>query len=1027
MLGRSRSLRCLLTALLMVILTLFSAYSTEAEEEVGSLVVASIPGATYMTGTWYVNDTQNRSNEVIVLSGMLRINNGGELNLRNVTLMMNCTASNGQYGIYVYGKLNVTDGDGDPSTTHDRSNITDSPYDADNLTAGFDYRYTFYVSSSENFVINNSIIRECGYSTSTTSAGLYIYNTDEASLQNNTIENCFMGAYLSYSDGYRIINNTFRNCNNIGINMKNWCDHGVIADNDFIHNDAGMYVYSRRSVIRGNQIIKNSNIYTSPPEYHKHGMALRLEYSEVFNNTLRGNGGYNWCLNLYLTQSNYVRVHHNDIVEHDPISTAYSSAYVAYSKNIMIDNNTISKNKGHGLIIILTSTYNNIHVVDNDFIMNGGRAIYVQGQADASTPYSIIGNQLIDNDDFGIYIHTSRGHQISNNTITSTISGSYGVYASEIDGGDFSNNTLSNQAYDIYAGSSSSSLTRFEVTNCDFGTVALGSWIYDPRIIVYNYLQVNVTDDNGAVPFSDIEVRDIGNELAYSGLTNGYGKAPFIKLEHGTVYYDSAVMSWSSEGPYNISCTSDGTTSYGDEDPYMNQTTWVDITFDLDLPPDPPRNLIAFSHNEDINLSWEASSSSDIDHYLIYRNDSSGDWVLRYNTTTNAATKLDTAYVDVDAASDWYPYTYMVKGVDAKYQRSIPSNNATCGDWVVSSTLTVADTALILHGDLIITSTGELTLNNVKIRFNCSEDGEYGLLAMEGSTLVISDGDDDPSTPVDRSEISSLNEENSIFFIVGSTSFVLENSALMDCGYYRWGMDWDTYQSSLIVFDKNKVLMGPYLSGDEAEVVNNTFFNCYISLFLEGCENSTVADNTFSNETFGIYSAYGKYNDLNRNYMKNTTDIGIFILDESNSTISGNNITNISSPNYGIILYGSRAGWNEVSSNHVTSVERGIFLDEAGSNNDLLKNVISNCEIGIRIEYSFHTSSRGNVLVDNVDYGMYLYNSLYADLSADRVYGSGIGVYLRYSDYANVSDLTILNTVYTGLYVNYCDHVELSN
>ena len=68
--------------------------------------------------------------EIIVLTGNLTVASGGDLTLKNVELRMNCTKPNIVYSIYVQsgGSLTITDKDGNPATTGDASNITDSTY-----------------------------------------------------------------------------------------------------------------------------------------------------------------------------------------------------------------------------------------------------------------------------------------------------------------------------------------------------------------------------------------------------------------------------------------------------------------------------------------------------------------------------------------------------------------------------------------------------------------------------------------------------------------------------------------------------------------------------------------------------------------------------------------------------------------------------------------------------------------------------------------------------------------------------------
>jgi hypothetical protein len=114
----------------------------------------------YLFGDWNVTGDESYTDEIFVLSGNLSIKTGGSLTLRNVTLAINCSTENGTYDIQVMdgGALNITDGDNDPATTDDRSNITDSPFDTDDY-GDLDYRYSIKAWEGSSISIENSIIR----------------------------------------------------------------------------------------------------------------------------------------------------------------------------------------------------------------------------------------------------------------------------------------------------------------------------------------------------------------------------------------------------------------------------------------------------------------------------------------------------------------------------------------------------------------------------------------------------------------------------------------------------------------------------------------------------------------------------------------------------------------------------------------------------------------------------------------------------------------------------------------------------
>ena len=115
-----------------------------------------IDGVQYIDGNWVVSGYENYSNEIIYLTGNLIVTGTGMLVFENITLLMNCTVSQGQYQIIVFdgGGLFINDTDNNPATTFDRSLITNSELLA--------FGYLLQVNKSATFEMRNSEIRNCG-------------------------------------------------------------------------------------------------------------------------------------------------------------------------------------------------------------------------------------------------------------------------------------------------------------------------------------------------------------------------------------------------------------------------------------------------------------------------------------------------------------------------------------------------------------------------------------------------------------------------------------------------------------------------------------------------------------------------------------------------------------------------------------------------------------------------------------------------------------------------------------------------
>ena len=87
------------------------------------------------------------------------------------------------------------------------------------------------------------------------------------------------------------------------------------------------------------------------------------------------------------------------------------------------------------------------------------------------------------------------------------------------------------------------------------------------------------------------------------------------------------------------------------------------------------------------------------------------------------------------------------------------------GDWVVFDTTVVSDRTVDLRGDLLVTSTGHLTMDNVTLRVHVASDGEHGIEVQGGGTLLIRDGDSDPDTTGDASSLTAVPNQRAFYFI----------------------------------------------------------------------------------------------------------------------------------------------------------------------------------------------------------------------------------------------------------------------
>jgi len=163
------------------------------------------------------------------------------------------------------------------------------------------------------------------------------------------------------------------------------------------------------------------------------------------------------------------------------------------------------------------------------------------------------------------------------------------------------------------------------------------------------------------------------------------------------------------------------------------------------------------------------------------------------------------------------------------------------GDWTVSDTTMVKDATVALDGNLLVTSTGRLTLENVTLLISETSNGEHGIEVVTGGSLTVRDGDGQKATAGDNSRISSDPTTFSFHFIVRSGSTLSITNALVEhCGYPGGT---GNEQQGIFVATQNAVLRGVDVTA------------CMYGLIVE---NGAVdaQDCTFSNCTYqGVYAS----------------------------------------------------------------------------------------------------------------------------------------------------------------------------
>ena len=289
------------------------------------------------------------------------------------------------------------------------------------------------------------------------------------------------------------------------------------------------------------------------------------------------------------------------------------------------------------------------------------------------------------------------------------------------------------------------------------------------------------------------------------------------------------------------------------------------------------------------------------------------------------------------------------------------------GDWIINEKTYVGNETIELNGNLIIEEGASLTLKNVTVILNCTNDGEYKILVNGGGSFSILDLDNNQLTKFDKSNITSKNPDYEYKFLVEKgAEFVMKNSELSECGYESG----DDGSGGLTIKTDNSI------------IENSNFYNNERGIYLYAAKNSKITNNViYSNNWEGIY-------------LKDS---------DENKQIKNNDISKCK---YGIRLYSSDD--NEIKDNKVfPNNQRGIYIFSS-SNNQIINNNFSNNDFGIYLQSSSNNQFKNNqVFSSNFD-GAYISSSTDNQIINSTVIDSG-----RY-DFAlsSSSSLTIINTTF---------------
>ena len=306
-----------------------------------------------------------------------------------------------------------------------------------------------------------------------------------------------------------------------------------------------------------------------------------------------------------------------------------------------------------------------------------------------------------------------------------------------------------------------------------------------------------------------------------------------------------------------------------------------------------------------------------------------------------------TEYIENDNSKEYFtPYTITGKKdnftgkfeINIEESKEITITLREIIHWVENKTEIRINETIILNGNLIIESGGNLTFRNVTLIMNCTEDGEFGIFVEDGGKFTVLDYDENPATKYDFSNITAFNSSNEFKFLVNaSAEFEMKNSELSECGY-TFGDDGKG---------------GLTLLANDSKIENSIFSNNYKSIYLLDTKNCQILNNIFFNNNQGISFKNSDGNKIKNNLMFNNQD-GINLGSSKDNIFTDNNLSNNSD---GFYIHSSSNNW--LINNNISISNMGIYFGSSNGNT-IINNHLNDCDSGFYL-----SSSRNNKIINS--------------------------------------------------------------
>lgn len=352
-------------------------------------------------------------------------------------------------------------------------------------------------------------------------------------------------------------------------------------------------------------------------------------------------------------------------------------------------------------------------------------------------------------------------------------------------------------------------------------------------------------------------------------------------------------------------------------------------------------------------------------------------------------------------------------------------------DWIVDNIAVNSSETIYLDGNLIIGETGNLTLDNVTLIFNCTSDGEYHIEIENGGELYI----------CNNSTITANTKSPYLFWVRDGAKLTMENSNLRYCGYKGTSeLDYGLYICSSNVLIRNCILeennWGVYYlqrtcQAGKARIENNNIINNAHGISVYGggyyCANPYIANNTISFSSYGdgIYCRCDSSEIINNTISDNHGN-GIFCDDQSHARIENNTLL---SNGWNGIEVAAGSCIEKITGNKIENSKYGIYCHSVSvaattSISNLAENTILNGSEGIYCAGSAVDNICNNTIINLSSCGIHIIRARSeCNISWNNITECSIGIYCDDTDFTpenkTITHNSISFSTHSGLYCRY--------